>query len=97
MILLGPLRAPQNVKAVALGTRIIVRWKADQDIGLRETFLVEYRNHYESSWSQFSAEGRSSAIINGLQPNEVYLLRVYSKTAAGESDKTDVIIVKTGS
>ncbi|CAC5368502.1 NCAM [Mytilus coruscus] len=90
-----PLRVPQNVKAVALDSRIIVKWTANRHIRQQEMFHVEYRKHSESSWSRVSAENRSTAIINGLQPNTAYFVRVYSKTAAGESDKTDVIIVKT--
>lgn len=96
LIFQEPLKAPQNPKAVASDTRIIVKWTADQDIGLKETFIVEYRKHFDSSWRGITANDRSTAILNGLHPNEFYFLRVYSKTAAGESDKTDVIIVKTG-
>lgn len=79
-----------------MDTKIIVQWTADEDIGLKETFIVEYRKHFDSSWSRVSANDRSTAILNGLHPNEVYFVRVYSKTASGESDKTDVIVVKTG-
>ncbi|CAC5417059.1 unnamed protein product [Mytilus coruscus] len=92
-----PLSAPQNIKAVALHTQIIVKWTDNHDIGLQGTFFVEYRKHFESQWSRVSAEDKFTAIINGLQPGAVYFLRVYSKNAAGESSKSDVIIVKTGS
>ncbi|XP_052074620.1 uncharacterized protein LOC127712276 isoform X2 [Mytilus californianus] len=90
-----PLSAPQNIRAVGLDRKIIVKWTANNDIGLEEHFFVEYRTHFESLWGRVSAKDRSTAIINGLKPDEVYFLRVYSKTAAGESIKTDVVIVKT--
>lgn len=92
----GQLRAPHDLKAVALDTQIIVKWTGNHDIGLQETFFVEYRNHFESQWSRVAVEDKSTAIINGLQPGAVYFLRVNSKTAAGESSKSDIIIVKTG-
>ncbi|CAC5368480.1 unnamed protein product [Mytilus coruscus] len=92
---LRQFRAPQNLKAVALDTQIIVKWTGNHDIGLQETFFVEYRKHFESIWSRVSAEYKSTAILNGLQPGAVYFLRVFSKTTAGESSKSDVIIVKT--
>ncbi|CAC5417081.1 unnamed protein product [Mytilus coruscus] len=90
-----PLRAPQNVKAVSLDSSIIVKWTANRNIRSQEMFHVEYRKHFESSWSRVSAENRSTAIINWLQPDTAYFVQVYSKTPAGESDKSDVIIVKT--
>ncbi|CAG2188813.1 unnamed protein product [Mytilus edulis] len=92
---LRQLRAPQNLKAVALDTQIIVKWTGNHNSGLQETFFVEYRKHFESLWSQVSAEYKSTAILNGLQPGAVYFLRVFSKTAAGESSRSDIIIVKT--
>ncbi|CAC5368485.1 HMCN [Mytilus coruscus] len=90
------LKAPQNIMAVAFSDRIIVKWTSDLDIGLQETFVVEYRKHVESSWSQVSVEDRYTAVINGLVADTVYLVRVYSRTASRKSDRTDNIIVKTG-
>ncbi|VDI18928.1 Hypothetical predicted protein [Mytilus galloprovincialis] len=84
-----PLKAPHNVKAVPLDFKIIVKWTANRNIRSQEIFQVEYRIHFESSWSRVSAGNRSTAIINGLQPDTAYFVRVYSKTPAGESDRSD--------
>ncbi|CAC5426702.1 unnamed protein product [Mytilus coruscus] len=94
---LYPPRTPANIKAFTQSDIILVKWTADYDIGLQKTIFVEYRKHYESRWNQVSAVNRSTVIINGLDPGTIYLLRLYSTTAGGESNKTDEIIVKTGS
>ncbi|CAC5417041.1 HMCN [Mytilus coruscus] len=91
----SPLKAPQNIMAVAFSDRIIVKWTSDLDIGLQETFVVEYRKHVESLWSQVFVENRYTAVIDGLVTDTVYLIRVYSRTASGKSYRTNNIIVKT--
>lgn len=87
---------PQHIRAVAMDNTIIVRWTADLDSGLQKTFFVEYRKHFDQSWSRISVAESSTATINGLEPDTVYLVRVYSKTGVGVSVGTAEIIVKTG-
>lgn len=82
--------------AVAFSDRIIVQWTSDLDIGLKETFVVEYRQHIETSWSQVSVENKYTAVISRLVADTVYLIRVYSRTASRKSYRTKNIIVKTG-
>lgn len=79
-----------------MDTLIIVKWTANRNTELKEIYFVEYRTHLETSWKTVSVAG-STALINGLAPHTVYFLRVYSKIAAGESYKTEEIMVKTGS
>lgn len=62
----------------------------------KKHFIVKYRKHFDQSWSQISVVGSYTATISGLEPDTVYLVRVYSKTGAGESEGTAEIIVKTG-
>ncbi|CAC5370244.1 CNTN4 [Mytilus coruscus] len=92
-----PPRAPRDLRAVALDDIILVKWTADFFINLHQTFFVEYRKHSESSWSRVSVEEKSTVLINGLEKDTIYLLRMYAETMYGESDKTDDIIIKTDS
>lgn len=84
------------MRAVALDDMILVKWTADYSINLHHTFFVEYRKHSESSWSRVSVEEKSIVVINGLEKDTIYLLRMYSETVNGKSNKTDDIIIKTG-
>lgn len=92
----GPPRAPDNLKAVALDHTILVKWTADFDIGIHKSFYVEYRKSFESVWTHVPVKGRSTAVLNGLDLDKIYILRMYSKTKTGESNRTEEIIIKTG-
>lgn len=59
-------------------------------------FFVEYRKHVKATWKMLSTGEQSTFVITRLEPNTVYIVRMYSKTAAGESNRTEEIILRTG-
>lgn len=94
--LLGPPSAPNNIRAVALDNMILIKWTGDFSVELQITFFLEYRKHFETLWNTVSVEDKSSIVLTGLEFDTIYLLRIYSKTMAGESNTTDDILIKTG-
>lgn len=58
--------------------------------------FVEYCKYFESEWNQVATANRSTAVIDRLEPDTVYFLRLYFKTGTGENSRTDTVIVKTG-
>lgn len=89
---------PQNLRVVALKHEIIVKWLAGNSGGILQTLLIEYRNRFESAWNviTITTEGKTSEVIDGLQTDTVYFIRMFSRNILGESNTTDEIIIKTG-
>ncbi|CAC5424099.1 HMCN [Mytilus coruscus] len=87
---------PRSVQVIALKFKIIVKWHAGNSYGFLQAFCIEYRKSFDLKWSLVAAESNTSVTIDGLQIDTVYFVRVFSRTMAGESNKTGEVIVKTG-
>lgn len=87
---------PRNVQVLTLEVKLTVKWKAGNGYGMRQTFVVEYREGFVQEWNVIPAIGDTSVVIDGLQAKTVYFVRLFALTIIGESNKTDEIIVKTG-
>lgn len=87
---------PQHFQVVALKLEIIVKWQAGNSGGILQTFVVQYRNRFESEWRVILAEGKTSEVIDGLQMSTVYFVRMFSRNILGKSNTTEEIIIKTG-
>lgn len=92
----GRPSAPRNIQTVALINAIILKWHAGYDGGLRKEFCIEYRQHIDVKWQTLSAGEQSTFVISSLEPDSVYIVRMYSQNTVGESNRTDEIILKTG-
>lgn len=93
----GQPEMPKNVKVVALKFEIIVTWQSGRSDGLHTLFFIEYRKRFQLKWDIFPAESKTSVVIDGLQMDTIYFVRLFSKTISGNSNRTDVVIVQTGS
>lgn len=87
---------PKNIQSLALTNDIIVMWQAGYVGGLRQSFFIEYRKDVDVRWLINSAGEQYIFVIKGLKSDTVYIVRMYSKTDYGESDRTDEIISTTG-
>lgn len=85
-----------SVQVIALKFKIIVKWHAGNSYDFLQTFFIEYRKSFDLEWSMVTAENKTSLTIDGLQIDTVYFVRLFSRTMAGESNKTGEVIVKTG-
>lgn len=92
----GRPTTPTDVQTIALTNKIIVKWHAGHNSGLQQIFHIEYRKHLDVIWKSLSAGEKSTFVITRLEPDTVYILRMYGKTVAGESNRTDEIILATG-
>lgn len=92
----GQPNPPQDVKVIALKLEIIVTWKSGRSDGLHTIFFVEYRKRFQLQWSIFPAESKTSVVIDGLQMDTIFYVRLFARTISGDSNRTDVVIVQTG-
>lgn len=94
--LLGTPEMPRNVQVLALVVTMIIKWHADKGDGMLPTFFIEYRKGFKQEWKVIPVKDKTSAVIDGLQADTVYTVRMFARTIVGNSNKTDEIIVKTG-
>lgn len=87
---------PRNVQVLTLKVKLVVKWKAGKGYGMRQTFVIEYRKGFEQEWNVIPAVSDTTVVINGLQDETVYFVRLFALTSLGESNKTDEIMVTTG-
>lgn len=87
---------PTHVQVLTLDENIIVKWKPGKSDGMLQTFFIQFRKRFEFEWSVIPADGETFVIIDGLQAETVYFVRVFTMTIVGESNKTDKIMVQTG-
>ncbi|CAC5382936.1 unnamed protein product [Mytilus coruscus] len=70
--------APKGIQTVALINKIIVKWHAGYDGGLRQEFCIEYRQHFDVKWQTLSAGEQSTFVISRInfpQENETTCVR----------------------
>lgn len=87
---------PRDVQVLTLEVKLIVKWKAEESYGMLQTFFIEYQEGFKQEWNVIPSEGETSVVVDGLQAETVYGLRLFAMTIVGESNKTDEIMVKTG-
>lgn len=94
--LLGTPKMPRNFQVLTLGVTMIIKWQAGKGDGMLQTFFIEYRKGLEQGWNVIPVKDKTSVVIDGLQAETVYTVRMFARTIVGKSNETDEIIVKTG-
>lgn len=76
---------------------IKLTWQRGFDGGFEQSFVVEYRIFGSSDgWKDEKVDTLNYAVIDGLESDTDFILRVYSQNEIGKSNRSEEISVKTG-
>ncbi|CAC5368483.1 DSCAML1 [Mytilus coruscus] len=89
---------PEIMKIMPEESKVIVQWRARFHGGFPQSFFIQYRRRDVQYWNTIPVSDPKIHIdyIDGLTPGTEYFIRIYSKNIKGESNFTDVILIKTG-
>lgn len=77
-----------------------VMWSKQFDGGARQHFVLQYKKDIDNDWQNVrpitdSTRRMEVHILNNLESNTVYFLRLFSENQLGSSNYTDISTVKT--
>ncbi|CAC5358914.1 unnamed protein product [Mytilus coruscus] len=87
---------PTQLIAIPGPHTIKLTWQKGFDGGLNQSFVVEYRILGSSDdWKDEKVDTFNYAVIDGLESETDFILRVYSQNDLGTSNRSKEILVKT--
>ncbi|CAC5394317.1 unnamed protein product [Mytilus coruscus] len=91
---------PTNVSVIPLERHLAVLWCPEYNGGEPQTFFIEYQQEADEMWRCSgpiidNMQVRMSNLLYNMTPNTRYCVRLLSRNAIGESNKTAVTPVMT--
>lgn len=89
------------ITGIISGTESLrVKWIKQFDGGARQHFVLQYKQNIDNDWQSVSPIMDSTRrmevhILNNLESNSVYFLRLFAENQLGSSNYTDISTVKT--
>ncbi|XP_071181221.1 nephrin-like [Mytilus edulis] len=90
---------PEIMKIIPKESTVLIQWRERFHGGFPQSVYIQYRRRDVQYWNTIpvSDPGMHTGSIDGLTPGTEYLMRMYSKNIKGDSNFTDMKLIRTGS